>query len=44
MEVIRQPLGGNGNGEVDPKDFRVRQLRARQMLKGELTGEDPGCR
>jgi NADH-quinone oxidoreductase subunit B len=40
MEVIRQPLGGNGNGDVDPKDFRVRQLRARQMLKGELTGSD----
>ena len=40
MEVIRQPLGGNGNGDVDPADFRVRQLRARQMLKGELTGAD----
>ena len=32
MEVTRQKL--------DPVDLRVRQLRARQMLRGELEGED----
>jgi NADH-quinone oxidoreductase subunit B len=35
MEVIRQPLGG-GEG----KDLRIRQARARQLLRGELEGED----
>jgi NADH-quinone oxidoreductase subunit B len=43
MEVIRQRLNGGGSGSgnsVDPKDFRVRQLRARQLLRGELEGED----
>jgi len=35
MEVIRQPVG-NGNAG----DLRVRQLRARQLLRGELEGED----
>ncbi len=36
MEVIRQPLnGGNGGG-----DLRIRQTRARQLLRGELEGED----
>jgi NADH-quinone oxidoreductase subunit B len=33
MEVIRQPVGR-------PEDFRSRQLKARQMLKGELEGAD----
>jgi NADH-quinone oxidoreductase subunit B len=33
LEVIRQRLD-------DPGDLRVRQLRARQMLRGELEGED----
>jgi NADH-quinone oxidoreductase subunit B len=33
MEVIREPA-------ADVKDLRVRQLRARQMLRGELEGED----
>jgi NADH-quinone oxidoreductase subunit B len=33
MEVIREAAG-------DVKDLRVRQLRARQMLRGELEGED----
>jgi NADH-quinone oxidoreductase subunit B len=36
MDVIRQRMEGNG----DPSDLRVRQLRARQMLRGELEGED----
>ena len=34
MEVTRQNLGGAGD------DLRVRQLRARQLLKGELEGKD----
>jgi NADH-quinone oxidoreductase subunit B len=34
MEVIRQPVGDAGD------DLRVRQLRARQLLKGELEGKD----
>ncbi len=33
MEVTRQRVGA-------PDDLRVRQLRARQMLRGELTGDD----
>ena len=33
MQVIRQPA-------ADASDLRVRQLRARQMLRGELEGED----
>jgi NADH-quinone oxidoreductase subunit B len=33
VEVTRQPAG-------DASDLRVRQLRARQMLRGELEGED----
>jgi NADH-quinone oxidoreductase subunit B len=32
VEVTRQ--------KVDPGDLRIRQLRARQMLRGELEGED----
>ena len=35
MEITRQPLGNGGDG-----DFRARQLRARQMLRGELEGEE----
>ena len=34
MEVIRQKVGKPG------EDLRVRQLRARQLLKGELEGKD----
>ena len=34
MEVTRQQVNG------DPADLRIRQLRARQMLRGELEGED----
>jgi NADH-quinone oxidoreductase subunit B len=34
MEVIRQKVGEPGD------DLRVRQLRARQLLKGELEGKD----
>ena len=34
MEVIRQPVGKAG------EDLRVRQLRARQLLKGDLEGKD----
>jgi NADH-quinone oxidoreductase subunit B len=36
MDVIRQRLDSNG----DERDFRSKQLRARQMLRGELEGED----
>jgi NADH-quinone oxidoreductase subunit B len=36
MEVKRQPLGGNAN----VTDFRLRQLQARDMLRGDLEGED----
>ena len=35
MEVVRQPLNGGSD-----KDFRIRQTRARQLLRGELEGED----
>src|SRR3954463_6911113 len=35
MDVIRQRLD-----DGDPQDLRIRQLRARQMLRGELEGED----
>jgi NADH-quinone oxidoreductase subunit B len=38
MDVIRQRLD-DGNGH-NAEDFRIRQLRARQMLRGELEGED----
>ena len=34
MEVTRRPVDGN------PADLRIKQLRARQMLRGELEGED----
>jgi NADH-quinone oxidoreductase subunit B len=36
MDVIRQRLDENG----DANDLRIRQLRARQLLRGELEGED----
>ena len=40
MDVIRQRLdGGDGNGH-SPEDFRIRQLRARQMLRGEISDAD----
>jgi NADH-quinone oxidoreductase subunit B len=39
VEVVRQKLNGGGEGSR-PEDFRVRQLRARQMLRGELEGDD----
>ena len=35
MEITRQPLGNGGDG-----NFRARQLRARDMLRGELEGEE----
>jgi NADH-quinone oxidoreductase subunit B len=35
MDVIRQRLDGES-----PDNLRIRQLRARQMLRGELEGED----
>jgi NADH-quinone oxidoreductase subunit B len=35
MEIVRQQLGNGDAGE-----FRARQLRARQMLNGELEGSD----
>jgi NADH-quinone oxidoreductase subunit B len=35
MEVTRQPLNGGGS-----TDLRIRQARARQLLRGELEGED----
>jgi NADH-quinone oxidoreductase subunit B len=35
MEIVRQPLGNGKDGE-----FRARQLRARQMLNGELDGPE----
>jgi NADH-quinone oxidoreductase subunit B len=35
MEIVRQQLGNGDSGE-----FRARQLRARQMLNGELEGSD----
>ncbi len=38
MEVIRS--GGGGNGARTPEDFRIRQLRAQQMLRGDLEGAD----
>jgi NADH-quinone oxidoreductase subunit B len=35
MEVMRERLGAGADG-----DFRARQLRARQMMRGELDGRD----
>jgi NADH-quinone oxidoreductase subunit B len=37
MEVRRQPLGEPG---AAPDDFRVRQLRARDMLRGDIPDEE----
>jgi NADH-quinone oxidoreductase subunit B len=37
MDVIRQRLDEDGGS---PEDLRIRQLRARQMLRGELEDED----
>jgi NADH-quinone oxidoreductase subunit B len=38
MEIVRREKVGAGG--VASKDFRVRQLRAQQMLRGDLEGED----
>jgi NADH-quinone oxidoreductase subunit B len=38
MDIVRQRIDDEGNGGGG--DFRLRQLRARQMLRGELEGED----
>jgi NADH-quinone oxidoreductase subunit B len=35
MEITRQNLGNGGDG-----DFRARQLRAREMLRGDLEGDE----
>ena len=41
MEVVRARLGGAPAGEpTDPSDFRVRQLRARDMLRGDIPDEE----
>ena len=42
MEVVRRDKLGGGDraGGTNPEDFRVRQLRAQQMLRGDLDGED----
>ncbi len=41
MEVKRSPLTGPAPaGATDPTDFRVRQLQARDMLRGDMTDED----
>ena len=40
MEVVRTKLGGDGADAADPSDFRIRQLRARDMLRGDLEGVD----
>jgi NADH-quinone oxidoreductase subunit B len=39
MAVTRKKLGAGG-GAVEPDDFRVRQLRARDMLKGDIQEAD----
>ena len=39
MEIVRQRLDGDRDG-TRPEDFRIRQLRARQMLRGEIEGDD----
>jgi NADH-quinone oxidoreductase subunit B len=39
MEVVRQRLDGSDKPTSDV-DFRIRQLRARQMLRGDLVGDD----
>jgi len=41
MEIVRARLGGAPAGEpTDPSDFRVRQLRARDMLRGDIPDEE----
>ncbi|KKL60822.1 hypothetical protein LCGC14_2201450 [marine sediment metagenome] len=41
MEISRQKLGGTQPDQPQsPEEFRLRQLRARDMLKGELEGAD----
>jgi NADH-quinone oxidoreductase subunit B len=41
VEIKRSPLDGPAAGAaVDPSDFRVRQLQARDMLRGDLTDEE----
>jgi NADH-quinone oxidoreductase subunit B len=39
VEIVRQRLDGDRDG-TRPEDFRIRQLRARQMLRGEIEGDD----
>jgi NADH-quinone oxidoreductase subunit B len=39
MEIIRQAAAPSPAGAVDPTDFRARQLRARDMLRGDLDGQ-----
>ncbi len=39
MEIKREPLPHAGDAG-DPADLRIRQLRARDMLRGDLEGED----
>ncbi|HKP89469.1 MAG TPA: hypothetical protein VJT75_05785, partial [Thermoleophilaceae bacterium] len=36
MEITRQPIGDGPNGD----DLKIKQLRARQLLRGDLEGED----
>jgi NADH-quinone oxidoreductase subunit B len=38
MEIKREPLGAGA--AASPSDFRIRQLQARDMLRGDLDGED----
>jgi NADH-quinone oxidoreductase subunit B len=38
MEIKREPLGAGV--AASPSDFRIRQLQARDMLSGDLDGED----
>jgi NADH-quinone oxidoreductase subunit B len=50
MEIKREPLSAEavraltdpseGRNDPAPSDFRIRQLRAHQMLRGDLDGED----
>ena len=40
MEVIRQKVAGVGGTASNPEQFRINQLRARDMLRGELEGEE----